>query len=467
MLGGNEMINKLARVFGLGLMIVTFAFVGFAQERTRAIVYEEYTKNFESTDPAKIQIAINAAKEYISKFNTPDDKPQVDYFNGAIPTLEQSIKDMGSKKAAEEEKNAWYAQLKKLVETANSKNWAETFAQGKAAIDKQFQHLDKPNGLTTEAVKGQKLDIAIGLAVIGFDRAAEKNDTFNNDALIYLNSSIKQLESGPAGTTTFGKALGYNLENKDNALGLLNYYAGYIQYFRQKKEGDDTLGYLYKSTQYNSAAKTFPAVYEKIGLKYYNKVAELDAKRLAAIEAAPPEEKDSPAIKAMLAEEKGAADRGIEAYAKAIKMADADAKISKEYKDTLRANFEQLYKFRFDKADGVDAYINTASSKPLTNPTTPITPVVEEVKPTDATTTSTTPSATKPAATTTTPTTTKPAATTTTTTTSATKPATAATTVKPATNGTTTKTTATTTKPTTTKPTAATKPSATKKPRKR
>lgn len=458
MLGGNEMINKLARVFGLGLMIATFAFAGFAQtpqdEKTK--LYNTYIEKYQSDKIEDLQVALDAAKKYVETYkDKPEDVEQVKYFGEAIPTLEKAIADKKGGDAAKAEATAWYAQLKKLVETANAKNWAETFTQGKAAIDKQFQYLDKPGGLTTEAVKGQKLDIAIGLGVIGFDRAFEKNDTFNNDALTYLNSAIKQLESGQTGTTTFGKALGYNLENKDNALGLMNYYVGYIMYFRQKKETDDSLGYFYKSTQYNSPAKSFPAVYEKIGLKYYNKLAELDPKRLAAIEAAPADQKDSPEIKAMLAEEKGVADRGIEAYAKAIKMADADAKISKEYKDLLRANLEQLYKFRYEKTDGVDAAISTAASKPLTNPTTPVTPVVEEVKPTDATTTtpatpatSTAPGATKPAATTTTPTTptTKPAATTTTTTT-ATKPVAATTT-------------------TTTKTTTATKP-AVKKPRKR
>ena len=394
MLGGKILMNKFLRVLGLGLMIATFAFVGFAQEPTRESVYKKYTDNFESTDPVKIQVAIDAAKEYIAKFTTADDEPQVTYFKGAIPTLEQSIIDIKKKEMAGAESKEWYALLGKFEGNIKAKSWAEAYATGKEILNKQTTNLD------AATIKSQKLDVAIILGVIGFDRAAEKNDTFNNEGVNYLKQAIQQIEAGQS-SKTFG-LLGYELKDKENALGLMNYYIGYIMYYRQKKE-DEALPYFYKATQLNSAAKNFPAVYEKIGLKYYNKLAELDPKRLALIEAAP-DKKDTPETLAMLAEEKGVADRGIEAYAKAIKMADADPKISKEYKDTLRANFEQLYKFRYGKTDGLDAAISAASAKPLTNPTEPIKPVVEEEKApetttssTMTTTTSTTPSTTKPA----------------------------------------------------------------------
>ena len=399
MLGGNKLMNKFLRVLGLGLMIATFAFAGFAQQEEKTKLYNTYIEKYQSDKVADLQAALDAAKEYIAKFNTPDDEAQVTYFKEAIPTLEAAIKTKGDARLAKEESDAWYALLKNVVNASNSKNWEQAFTLGKQAIDKQFKYLGS-GPLTAEIVKGQKLDIAIGLGVIGFDRAAvEKNDNFNNDALMFLKSAVQQLEAGqPADTTTFGKAVGYNLENKDNALGLLNYYIGYIMYFRQKKE-EEALPYFYKATQYNSAARNFPAVYEKIGLKYYNRLAELDPKRLALIEAAP-DKQDTPETIAMLAEEKGVADRGLEAYAKAIKMAQADTKISQEYKDTLRANFEQLYKFRYGNTDGLEVYLNNAAGKSLTSPTTPVKPVVEEVKTVETTTTTTSPTpSTKPATT--------------------------------------------------------------------
>lgn len=471
MLGGNEMINKLVRVLGLGLMIATFAFAGLAQEpftqEQKTALYNKFMENYQSKDPAKIQIALDAAKEYVAKGKMPDDEQLITYFKDAIQTLEKSRAEGEGAAKAKEESNAWYAQLKKVVDAANTKNWAETYAQGKIAIDKQFQYADKPGGVTTEAVKGQKLDIAIALGTIGFDRALEKVDTYNNDAVTYLKSAIQQIEGGQTGSTTFGKAVGYDLQNKDNALGLLNYYAGFILNYRQKKT-EESLGYFYKASQFNSPAKNYAVVYEAIGAKYYDKIAQMDPVRLEKIKANNNEQNDE--TKAMLAEERGNAERGIEAYSKALKAALADAKASQKYKDDLRSTLEQLYKFRFDdKTEGLDAYINTSAAKPLTNPTEPVKPIVVEEPATTETT---------PASTTSTTTTTpgaKPATTTdtkSTTTTTTTKPA--ATTTKPAaTTTTTTKPAATTTKPaatttTTAKPTATTtKPAATKKPRKR
>lgn len=469
MLGGNEMINKLVRVLGLGLMIATFAFAGFAQTgelttEQKTALYNKFMENYTSKDPAKIQIALDSAKEYVAKGKLPDDEQLITYFKDAIPTLEKSINDIT--KAGVDEKNrkaesdAWYALLGKVEAANKAKNWADLYTNGKQAIDKPIQYLD------AATIKSQKLDLAIILGVAGFDRAfTDKSDTYNNDALTYLKSAIQQIEGGQT-SKTFG-LLGYELKDKDNALGLLNYYVGYITYYRQKNK-DAALPYFYKATQYNSGAKAFPAIYENIGAKYYDKIAELDPKRLALIQATP-DKQDTPETIAMLAEERGNAERGIEAYSKALKAAQADPKVPQKYKDDLRTTLEQLYKFRMnlkegEKVEGLDAYINSAASKPLTNPTEAVKPiVVEEPAPTETTpasTTSTTPTTpgAKPA---TTPAT-KPAATTPAST-PATKPA-ATTTTKPVASSTTaTKPAATATKPAAT----TTKTTTPKKPRKR
>jgi hypothetical protein len=394
-------MNKFLKVLGLGLMMLTFAFAGFAQtERTREVVYQEYMDNYQSDEVAKLQIALNAAKEYIAKFNTPDDQPQVEYFKEAIPTLEDAIQKKGLEAERQKEEEAWYGLLGKFEAAIKGKNWAEAFNIGKQAIGTQHKYLD------ADTVKGEKLDLTIILGVAGFDLAFEKNDQFNNEALNYLRSAIQQIEGGLS-TKSFG-LLGYELKDKENALGLLNYYMGYIMYYRQNKK-EDALPYMFKATQYKSASKDFPAIYQVIGQKFYDKLAELDEVRVKKIEELknePTEEgkiKLAEEIKALVAEEKGVAERGMEAYAKAIKAADADPKVSKQYKDSLRSSFEDLYKFRFDnKTDGVPAYINTTANRPLTNPQTPVQPIVEEEKTDDAATddaaTSTTPS-TKPATT--------------------------------------------------------------------
>lgn len=436
MLGGNEMINKLVRVLGLGLMIATFAFVGFAQEFTqeqKTALYNKFMENYQGPEVEKYQVALDTAKEYVAKGKLPDDEQLITYFKEAIPTLEKAIADKKSQGDKDAESKEWYALLGKVEAANKAKNWADLYTNGKQAIDKQIKFLDPAT------IKSQKLDLAIILGVAGFDRAFEKNDTYNNDALTYLKSAIQQIEGGQT-SKTFG-LLGYELKDKDNALGLLNYYVGYINFYRQNKK-DEALPYFYKSTQYNSAAKNFPAVYENIGAKYYDAIAKMDPERLKLIEAAP-DKKDTPQTIAMLAEERGNAERGIEAYSKALKAAQADPKISQKYKDDLRATLEQLYKFRMnlkegEKVEGLDAYINSAATKPLTNPTEPVKPIVVE-EPTPETTT--------------TPTTTTPTTSTTTTTPGA-KPATTTDTKTPAT----TKPATTTTPASTTKPAATTTP---------
>lgn len=394
MLGGNKLMNKFLRVLGLGLMIATFAFAGFAQTEEKTKLYNTYIEKYQSDKVADLQIALDAAKQYIAKFNTEEDKQQVDYFKEAIPTLEKAIEDKKNQELVNAEKKQWNDLLGRVNTAVQGKNWQQTFTVGKEALDRQLKYVD------ANSVKQTKLDLAIVLALIGFDRAVEKNDTFNNEAITYAKQAIQQIEAGQT-SQKFGEFGTYQLNNKDNALGLLNYYIGYILNYRQNKP-EEAIPYLYKATQYNSASNKIPAVYQLIGQKFYNQLIEMGKKRKAkteALEKAETEEaKEALAneIKAIYAEEKGVADRGIEAYAKAIKAAQQpDQKLSQEYKDGLRASFEDLYKFRFNnKTDGIDAHINMVASKPLTNPSAPIQPVVEEE--TQATNTVSTPPSTTP-----------------------------------------------------------------------
>src|SRR5215203_981635 len=103
MLGGLNQMKKVLRVLVLGLMAALAATAVFAQEPDRAKVYKDYEDNYQATTIEGKQKALAAAKLYIEKFNTADDKAQVDYFKEAIPALEQSIKDMGNAKLVADE----------------------------------------------------------------------------------------------------------------------------------------------------------------------------------------------------------------------------------------------------------------------------------------------------------------------------------------------------------------------------
>lgn len=408
-------MKTIYRVLVLGILMMAFTAVTvtptFAQDpqAEKLALYEKYTKNYGGTVAQK-EIAIEAGKQYIAKYEAnKEDADQVNYLKTAIPALEEEVKKI---KAADEKKGRY----NRFDAAIKGKNFADTFSVGKDVI------ANEPADSTIA------LDAEIVLASIGFDQAVAKVDTYNNDAINYAKSVIQKLEAGKT-TKNFG-AYQYEYKTKDNALGWMNYTIGYITYYRQDKK-NDSLPFLYKATQLNSDPKKFSDIYRVIGLWYLEEALRIDKDRLAKIAAAGG--KDTDETLALLALQKGYADRSIDGYARAYSIAKAPgSKATPEYKDALYGKLQDLYKFRYDgDIKGIDDFVATVMSKPMPNPSTPVTPVAAETT-TTATTTTT------PTTTTTTPSTTKPA------TTPPTKPATTPPTTKPATKPTSTTTTPTT-----------------------
>ena len=268
----------------------------------------------------------------------------------------------------------------------------------------------------------------IVLATAGFDQASAKPpvDTYNNEAINYAKSAIQKIEAGTKSTTEAYGVLGYSYKNADvkefsttegaksNALGWMNYIIGYIDYYRLGKK-DEGLAYLYKASNINSTAKTNPALYQTLAAHYRDDVVRLGneiVEKLKANENIPTDE-----TKALIAMQKGYADRAADAYARAYNVADKSA-AGKNYRDSLYTSLKEIYNLRYEgKKTDVDAFAASVASQPLPNPATTVTPIAEEDP---ATTTSqvtpvTTPTTTmaKPATTTTKPattTTTKPPA---------------------------------------------------------
>jgi hypothetical protein len=255
------------------------------------------------------------------------------------------------------------------------------------------------------------------LASIGYDNVATKNppvNTFNNDAVTFAKTAIQQIESGK--TSQGWGAYAYNYivkdaagkvdaaKSKENALAWMNYSIAYIMNYSQNQK-KDSLPYFYKAAQYNSGVKNNPTIYQAIGAWYLDEILAMDEKRKGIVKANGDQENDE--SKKMWALQKGYADRAIDAYARAYKLANDNPKTDAAYKKALYDKLQGLYKLRFEKTDGIDAYVASVMNKPMPNPATEVTPVAEE---TPATTTSST---TTPTTTTTTPST-KPATTNTT-----------------------------------------------------
>lgn len=382
-------MKKFFRFLVLGILAVAFTVAAvspsFAQDEDKRKLYDAYINNYQG-DEAKQKIALEAAKEYVAKFGTNDaDKEQVEYFKSAIPTIEANLKKMEDDRIAREKAKAQKekedALFKRLNTAAENKQVADAYAAGKEIL----------------TLKPNYLDLYIILATMGYDEAVKKNNQFNNDAIEYAKKSIQLIDAGETskGYGAQFKANNYSYGSKENALGWLNYNIGYILYFPEDKKAE-ALPYLYKSIQYNSDVKGFSDAYMMLGDYYIVKVAELDKKRKDVITANNNEDNDESL--SILAMEKAYADRAIDYLAKAYKIATGPkSPATNEFKQSLYTRLKNVYDFRYGNTDGLDAYVASAMSKPLVNPSAEVQPVVEETQTETATeTTTSTTETTKP-----------------------------------------------------------------------
>ena len=376
-------------------------------------VYKQITDNYAAKELDKQQVAVDAGKQYISKYGAcADDKQIIDWINKNILPMEAKI----AVNRKQEQTAALYKNFDAALDAVktNGSKTADVFSTGKAIL----------------AQEPDMLDVILVLASAGYDQSIANPpvDTLNDETIRYSRMAIEKLEAnttsktGSYGVKQFNYKSDKYTDSRNNALGMMNYNIGYIMYYRQGKDNPakkkEALPFLYKATQYNSFSKDNPETYRTIGAWYLEEAIRLDAERTKALQAAG--NKDTEETLNLLGLQKGYADRAIDAYARAYKLASAnkDPK-NKAYTDGLYGKLTELYKFRYDNTAGIDAFVATVSSKPMPDPSTPVTPVKEEAPTTTTSTTSNTTSTTaSPAAmtsdTTTATTTARPAATNTT-----------------------------------------------------
>lgn len=387
-------MKTILRILTLGIFMTALTIVSatsaFAQDvcteiEAKQALYADFTKNYAGTLEQR-KAAIQAGKQYVSKYGAcAEDKEIVSYLNTNIPPMEKAI--------ADEEGKAKKATLYSNFNTAaKGKNTADIFASGKEILAKEPDNID----------------VIITLANAGFDQSIANPpiDTYNNDVITYSKTAIEKIESGKKsegyGVYTYGFKNEKFKDTKSNALGALNYNIGYIMYHRQGKDNPakkkEALTYFYKATQYDSASKNDPTVYQAIGAWYLEEAIRLDTERNAKLKEAG--NKDTEETLNLLGLQKGYADRAIDAYARAYKLASAntDPK-NKAYKDALYTKLKELYAFRYDgKTEGIDAFVATVSTKPMPDPSTEVTPVKEAAPETTSTTSNTTSTTAKPSA---------------------------------------------------------------------
>lgn len=363
-------MNKYFRFVSLGMAFAVMLAVGTvvnAQDPcedydTQGALYTRFTENM-GGDLAKRKIAVAAGKEYLEKYgNCPASKDIVDYLKSYLPTMETAIKN-------EEIRIADAAMFKRYDAAFESKNYSEAYAAGRDILAKFPDNIN----------------VMLPLGLIGLYESYEKNFAFNDNTLNYARQSIAKLKGDPKtdkkndqGEPVYGV---FQFERtKDDAISELTYAIAYITY-HVKNDKKGALNYYYEVSQLPGQFKNEPRVYQTIGSFYLDDVNRLSEeiagliKQINETEDIEQKEAIDKTVKERIALFNGYVERAMDGYIRAHNVAGANEPAG--YKDGLYKMIQSLYERRFDKKDGMEAYISSVTSKPLPNPNTEVTPVAE------------------------------------------------------------------------------------------
>jgi hypothetical protein len=397
--------NKLI----FGALIAVIGALGavniIAQDDTeKTALYTKFTGCYKAADEAGITACIATGKDYMTKYGTPPDQ-YTEFVSKQLVNLQKRLDAIPLQNA--------YTKLSKGIQT---KTWKDAFDGARDVIRLE------PN-------KSLRLDVSLLMAEIGYDLAfaTTPDYTYNQETINYAKSSIAMMDSGtvsesrpgPNNTTaeaTWGGTGAYALKTKDNSMAWMYFIVGRLISDTNKDTTKnmavlkEAAPYFYKAVKYESPdIKKNPLPYQNIG-RYYTE--ELNAKVDEYDKTCKNLTEDTDQCKTILGMQLAYAERGLDAYARASKIARDDPKQPAAFKTSLDKRVSDFYSARFKKTDGLNDYVAKVLAQPMADPTAPVTPIAPEpVAPTTTTTGGTTTPATgtKPAATTTV----KPATTTT------------------------------------------------------
>ena len=224
------------------------------------------------------------------------------------------------------------------------------------------------------------LNILVPLGIAG----AKPTNKQPDEAIRYAQAALTALKSNDCpkkaanGQMVCG-AFKYEL-NKQDAISELNYAIGYVTFWL-KKDKKAAIPYYYAAITNAGSRKDDAYGYSSLGDYYQEEVARLGKEYAELVKTQAPVATDTPEVasakEAKLKEAegilKGYLDRTIDAYSRAWK-----ATTDKTVKDKLYKTVQDLYQLRFQKTDGLDAYIASTVAKPFPNPTSAVTPVTDE-----------------------------------------------------------------------------------------
>jgi hypothetical protein len=308
-------MNKSVK-FSLGL-ILTFllAVPAFAQENSKKT--EEFGKIAKLTQTKKPEDqdkAFKLAKDFLAQYGKDTDD-QV-----------KKIRDF-------HDKFRLAAFNKKLDEL----KIAEAYALGKEIL----------------AQEPENTYVVINMAYGGYDLLQKKKDSsFAADSINYARQALTLMEAGKL-PTSFEP-----LKNQAEATAIMHYIVGT---FTLDKDPQEAAKSFYKALQHESQIKNSSYPYYAIAFGYEKAYENLAKAYQAKIANKAPEAE----ILADQAKLEKLVDRMLDAYARAIKLAEVDNKTSK---DAWLQRFTEIYKHKNQSETGLNEYLNAASGKPLPDP---------------------------------------------------------------------------------------------------
>jgi len=365
-------MKTIFKALGLGALLTAFLAVGsvsaLAQEACTDVdainaLYQTVLDNYKSTDVAALQKAVDSGKQFTEKYGNCDSaKVNADWIGKQMPKWEARL--------AEGKVQAVRGPILTRFDNAiKSKNWDEAYAAGEEFTTKY------PNDDT-------KIHIIVPLAWIGYLESGNKNTKYNANAAKYAKAAIDLLKSGTAKAKPSGGygAFQFECASKDECISFLTYDLGYMDYLGGNKQA--ALPYYYEVTKISGSFKTNPVVFGTIGDYYYESVrkqAEDVKAKIADQKDTDPDDvkaKKDADIKQAVGMLNGYAERAMDAYSRAYTLAKADPKLA-TYAGTLYKTLQALYTVRFQKQDGIDAWISSTVTKPFPDPTSAVTPVID------------------------------------------------------------------------------------------
>ncbi|MDT5121548.1 MAG: hypothetical protein QOC96_1030 [Acidobacteriota bacterium] len=346
-------MKKVIQLFVLAALAMTLALPVLAQTpatasvavaasgqddtEAKAALYKQFTDNIKRDPNAKPEVAYQAGKDYLAKYEAKDgpDDQYIKYIKKWVDTYEK------------------IARRTALLQQLKDKKYNEAFAAAKPVL------VDFPDDLA----------VLYQLSGAGLDAATTGNEANNTDTVSYAKRTIQLIQSGKS----FDPSKPLAAKDRDEILGNLNYALGFLL---RKSAPSEVETYFVNAAQFDGPQKKNPYNYYLLASAYeeaeYTKLrADYEAKCKTDEQLKGQECKD------LTDKVNQVVDHMIDALARAIAYSNSSpdaAKFAKE-RTAWTEQITSLYKYRNNNSEtGLKELIAGITARPLPKPGEPITP---------------------------------------------------------------------------------------------